>query len=88
MENKDSSKTVHSEFSEREPLFELASWKFVADDKEITAMFMFDNGMGYNCVCRIVELLEAAGFIGPDQAGKPREVLVDLPTLEAMLKEE
>ena len=88
MDKKESSKTVHSESCERDPLFEAAARQFVADGNVTTAMFMFENGIGYNRAKRIVEQLEAAGIVGPNRGRKPREVLVDLPTLEAMLKEE
>ena len=86
MNKKDLSKTVHSESCERDPLFEDAARHFVADGHSTIAMFAFDNGIGYNRAKRIVEQLEAAGIVGPNRGRKPREVLVDLPTLEAMLK--
>ena len=82
----DSSKTVHSESCERDPLFEVAARQFIADGHVTISMFMFDNGIGYNRAKRIVEQLEAAGIVGPNRGRKHREVLVDLPTLEAMLK--
>ena len=44
----DSSKTVHSESCERDPLFEAAARHFVADGHSTIAMFAFDNGIGYN----------------------------------------
>ena len=88
MNKKESSKTVHSESCERDPLFEAAARQFIADGNVTTAMFMFENGIGYNRACRIVDQLEAAGIVGPNRGRKPREVLVDLSTLEAMLKEE
>lgn len=86
MDKKESSKTVHSDSSERDPLFEDAARQFIADGYVAISMFAFDNGIGYNRACRIVEQLEAAGIVGPNRGRKPREVLVDLPTLEAMLK--
>lgn len=86
MDKKESSKTVHCESCEHDPLFEVAARQFVTDCHVTTAMFMFENGIGYNRACRIVEQLEAAGIVGPNRGRKPREVLVDLPTLEAMLK--
>jgi S-DNA-T family DNA segregation ATPase FtsK/SpoIIIE len=88
MDKKESSKTVHSESCERDPLFEAAARQFVADGYVTISisMFMFNNGIGYNRACRIVDQLEAAGIVGPNRGRKPREVLVDLPTLEAMLK--
>lgn len=86
MNKKDSSKTVHSESCERDPLFEAAARHFVADGYVTISMFAFDNGIGYNRACRIVEQLEAAGIVGPNRGRKLREMLVDLPTLEAMLK--
>ena len=86
MNKKDVSKTVHGDSCERDPLFEAAARYFVADGHVTTAMFMLDNCIGYNRACRIVDQLEAAGIVGPNRDRKPREVLVDLPTLEAMLK--
>lgn len=86
MEEKNVSRVAHSDSCERDPLFEAAARYFVADGHVTTAMFMFDNGIGYNRACRIVDQLEAAGILGPNRGRKPREVLVDLATLEAMLK--
>lgn len=86
MDKKDESKNDLNDSCERDPLFEAAARYFVADGHVTTAMFMFDNGIGYNRACRIVEQLEAAGIVGPNWGCKLREVLVDLPTLEAMLK--
>ena len=86
MDKKDVLKTISSNSVERDPLFEAAARYFVEDGHVTTAMFMFENGIGYNRACRIVDQLEAAGIVGPNRGRKPREVLVDLPTLEAMLK--
>ena len=86
MDKKDLSKAISSDSVERDPLFEAAARYFVAAGHVTTAMFMFENGIGYNRACRIVDQLEAAGIVGPNRGRKPREVLVDLPTLDAMLK--
>ena len=86
MDKKESSKTVHCESCERDPLFEAAARQFIADGYVTISMFMFNNGIGYNRGKRIVEQFEAAGIVGPKRGRKPREVLVDLPTLDAMLK--
>ena len=88
MDKKDLSKAISSDSVERDPLFEAAARYFVADGHVTTAMFMFDHGIDYNRACRIVDQLEAAGIVGPNRGRKPREVLVDLPTLEAMLKKD
>jgi S-DNA-T family DNA segregation ATPase FtsK/SpoIIIE len=88
MDKKESSKTVHSESCERDPLFEAAARQFIADGYVNISMFMFDNGIGYNRAKRIVKQLEAAGIVGPNRGRKPREVLVDLSTLEAILKKQ
>lgn len=85
MDRKDESKTVSGDSVERDPLFEVAARQFVADGNATTTRIMFENGIGYNRACRIVEQLEAAGIAGPNRGRIPCEVLVDLPTLEAML---
>ena len=86
MDEKNVSRAAHSDSSERDPLFEAVARQFVADRGVTTATVMFDNGIGYNRACRIVDQLEAAGIVGPNRGRKPREVLVGLAALEAMLK--
>ena len=86
MDKKDFSKTVSSDSAERDPLFEEVARQFVTEGNVTTIRITFDYCIGYNRACRIVEQLEAAGILGPNRGRKPREVLVDLPTLEAMLK--
>lgn len=86
MDEKNVSRAAHSDSSEQDSLFEAVARQFVANSSTTTATVMFDNGIGYNRACHIVEQLEAAGIVGPHRGRKPREVLVDLATLEAMLK--
>ena len=86
MNKKDVSKTVSSDSVERDPLFEEVARQFVTEGDTTTIRISFDYGIRYNRACRIVDQLEAAGIVGPNRGRKPREVLVDLPTLEAMLK--
>ena len=86
MNKKDVSKTVSSNSVERDSLFEEVAKQFVTEGDTTTIRITFDYCIGYNRACRIVEQLEAAGIVGPNRGRKPREVLVDLPTLEAMLK--
>lgn len=43
-------------------------------------------GMGYTKVCRVMDQLEAAGIVGPQNGGRPRQVLVrDLNELDLVL---
>ena len=86
MNKNDSSKTVHNESCERDPLFGAVAKQFFTEGDATTIRITFDYCIGYNRACRIVEKLEAAGILGPNRGRKPREVLVDLPTLEAILK--
>ena len=41
--------------------------------------------IGYNRAGLIMDLLEAAGIVGPSNGVKPREVLVDTITLDSIL---
>ena len=45
-------------------------------------------GMGYAKAGRVMDQLEAAGIVGPQEGSKPRQVLIaDLVTLEEKLAE-
>ena len=86
MDKKESSKTVHSESCERDPLFEDAARLFIKRNNASTSLLQRQYEIGYNRANRIMDQLELAGIVGPNRGYKPRVVLVDLPTLEAMLK--
>ncbi len=86
MDKKESSKTVHSESCERDPLFEDAARFIVMDSIASTSSLQRHYEIGYNRANRIMDQLELAGIVGSYRGYKPREVLVDPPTLEAMLK--
>jgi len=43
-----------------------------------TSMLQRRLKIGYNRAARIMELLEKEGFVGPENAQKPREILIDL----------
>ena len=44
-------------------------------------------GMGYSRAGKVMDQLEAAGIVGPQEGSKPRQVLVqDLESLEKILK--
>ena len=44
-------------------------------------------GMGYSRAGKVMDQLEAAGIVGPQEGSKPRQVLVqDLDSLDKILK--
>ena len=86
MENINISQTVHNETTEQDPLFEEVARLVVQKEMISTSCVQRIYYIGFNRASRIMDQLEAAGIIGPTQGDKPRKVLVDLPTLEAMLK--
>lgn len=88
MNKKESSKTVHSESCERDPLFEDAARFIVMGNTASSSSLQRHYEIGYNRSNRLLDQMEHAKIVGPARGSKPREVLVDLPTLEAMLKEE
>ena len=86
MDKKESSKTVHSDSCERDPLFEDATRLFIKRNNASTSLLQRQYEIGYNRANRIMDQLELASIVGPNRGYKPRVVLVDLPTLEVILK--
>ena len=86
MNKNDSSKTVHSESCERDPLFEAAARLFIKRNNASTSLLQRQYEIGYNRANIIMDQLELASIVGPNRGYKPRVVLVDLPTLEVILK--
>jgi len=67
--------------------FEEAAKMIVINQRGSTSDLQRRLGMGYAKAGRVMDQLEAAGIVGPQNGAKPREVLVkDLAELEEILK--
>jgi DNA segregation ATPase FtsK/SpoIIIE, S-DNA-T family len=75
------------DMSKRDPLFEDAARLIVATQQGSTSNIQRKFSIGYNRAGRIVDQLEVAGIIGPNEGSKARQVLVmDEHHLEQILK--
>jgi S-DNA-T family DNA segregation ATPase FtsK/SpoIIIE len=61
--------------SERDPLFEDAARLIVSSQMGSTSLIQRRMKLGYNRAGRLMDQLEAAGVVGPNQGSKAREVL-------------
>jgi S-DNA-T family DNA segregation ATPase FtsK/SpoIIIE len=74
--------------SERDPLFEEAARLVVIHQQGSTSLIQRKLKLGYNRAGRIMDQLEAAGIVGPNQGSKVREVRVASEmALEQFLKD-
>ena len=74
------------DMSKRDPLFEEAARFIVTSQQGSTSSIQRKFSIGYNRAGRIVDQMEAAGIIGPNEGSKPRQVLVpDEYSLEKIL---
>jgi S-DNA-T family DNA segregation ATPase FtsK/SpoIIIE len=75
------------DMSKRDPLFEEAARLIVASQQGSTSNIQRKFSIGYNRAGRIMDQLEVAGVIGPNEGSKARQVLVlDDYHLEQILK--
>lgn len=61
--------------SDRDPLFEDAAKLIVSSQMGSTSLIQRRMKLGYNRAGRLMDQLEAAGIVGPNQGSKAREVL-------------
>lgn len=70
-----------------DPMFEDAAKMVVTFQQGSTSTLQRKLGMGYARAGRVMDQLEAAGIVGPQDGSKPRQVLVsDLAELDDILK--
>lgn len=61
--------------NDRDPLFEDAARLIVQNQVGSTSLIQRRMKLGYNRAGRLMDQLEAAGVVGPNQGSKAREVL-------------
>lgn len=70
---------------DRDPLFEEIARQIVTSNTASTSSLQRRYRIGYNRAGSIMDQLEAAGIVSASTGGKPRQVLVDSITLDAIL---
>ena len=64
------------DLSDRDPLFEDAARLIVQNQMGSTSLLQRRMKLGYNRAGRLMDQLEVAGIVGPNQGSKARDVLV------------
>lgn len=75
------------DLSKLDPLFEEVSAMIVATQQGSTSLIQRKFSLGYNRAGRLMDQLEVAGIVGPQEGSKPRQVLIsDLDQLDMIVK--
>lgn len=67
----------YSQNTDIDPLFEAAKDYVILKNQASTSMLQRHFGIGYPRAARIVEQLEQAGIVGPQNGSRPREIVAD-----------
>jgi S-DNA-T family DNA segregation ATPase FtsK/SpoIIIE len=62
--------------NDKDPLFEDAAKLIVASQSGSTSLLQRKMKLGYNRAGRLMDQLESAGIVGPNQGSKVRDVLI------------
>ena len=60
-----------------DPIYQEAKEYVISVQKASTSLLQRHFGIGYNRAARVIDALEAAGVIGPQNGSKPRDVYID-----------
>lgn len=71
---------------DRDPLFDEAARFIISQSTASVSSLQRRYQIGYNRAGKIMDQMEAAGIVGPGAGSKPRNILVDGPTLELILE--
>jgi S-DNA-T family DNA segregation ATPase FtsK/SpoIIIE len=75
------------DLQDRDPMFEEAARLIVREQQGSTSLIQRKLALGYNRAGRVMDMLEAAGIVGPSEGSKARQVLIqDEYSLEQLLK--
>lgn len=78
---------IDVDLGRRDSMFDDAARLVVSNQQGSTSLIQRKFSIGYNRAGRIMDQLEAAGIVGPQEGSKPRQVLVvDLIHLERILE--
>jgi hypothetical protein len=74
-------------FGERDELFRQAAELCIRNDHGSTTLLQRHFKIGYGRAARIIDQLHQAGLLGPPDGSRPREVLIGIESLDAILGE-
>lgn len=83
-----SSLTADDKDDGRDEYFVSAGRLIIEKDKASIGMLQRMFKIGFNRAARIMDQLSEAGVVGPEEGTKPRKILMDSPTFEAMFGED
>jgi S-DNA-T family DNA segregation ATPase FtsK/SpoIIIE len=70
------------DLAERDPLFKEAAFACVQNQGGSTSLLQRKLGIGYGRAARLMDQLEEAGILGPQNGSKPRDVRIGIDQVE------